>query len=160
MDSAHTRFHLSLLGRFELRDVSGPVTLPSKKLCGLLAFLACTPRGSSRDGLMTLLWGSHFQVQARQNLRQSLTRLRRILGQSAFDDKGEVVRLRSGLISCDIERFEVSVQLPTRDGLMEAARIYRGPFLGGISHRRSAVQALRALKGGSFLSPDGGDFCR
>jgi DNA-binding SARP family transcriptional activator len=132
MDSAHTRFRLSLLGHFELQDVSGPITLPSGKLCGLLAFLACTPRGCSRDYLMTLLWGSHFQAQARQNLRQSLTRLRRILGQGAFDGNGEVVRLRPGLVSCDVEKFEVSVHLPTRDALMEAARVYRGPFLEGL----------------------------
>ena len=29
---------------------------------------------------MTLLWGSHFEAQARQNLRQALIRLRRALG--------------------------------------------------------------------------------
>ena len=36
------RFKLSLLGRFELTGPKGPVDLPSKKLAGLLAYLACT----------------------------------------------------------------------------------------------------------------------
>ncbi len=36
------RFKLSLLGRFELTGPDGPVDLPSKKLAGLLAYLACT----------------------------------------------------------------------------------------------------------------------
>lgn len=133
MDSARTRFHLSLLGRFELRDdASRPIALASKKPCALLAFLACTPRGCGRDYLMTLLWGSHFQAQARQNMRQCLTRLRRILGDDAFDGNGEVVRLRSGLVSCDISKFEASVHSQTRDTLIEAARAYRGPFLEGL----------------------------
>jgi DNA-binding SARP family transcriptional activator len=55
--------------------------LTSRKLAALLAFLACTaPQGHGRDKLMTLLWGSHFDAQARQNLRQALTRLRRCPG--------------------------------------------------------------------------------
>ena len=36
------KFRLSLLGRFELTGPDGPVDLPSKKLAGLLAYLACT----------------------------------------------------------------------------------------------------------------------
>jgi len=132
MDSAHPRYYLSLLGPFELQDVGRPITLASKKLHGLLAFLACTPTGCSRDNLMTLLWGSHFQAQARQNLRQCLTRLRRILGQDVFEGNGDIVRLRAGLISCDIGKFEAAVHLQTRDAVMEAARIYRGPFLEGL----------------------------
>ncbi len=36
------KFRLSLLARFELTGPEGPVELPSKKLAGLLAYLACT----------------------------------------------------------------------------------------------------------------------
>ena len=36
------KFRLSLLGRFELTGPGGPVDLPSKKLAGLLAYLACS----------------------------------------------------------------------------------------------------------------------
>ena len=40
-------FQLSLLGRFELSGPDGPIDLTSKKLAGLLAFLACTaPRAA------------------------------------------------------------------------------------------------------------------
>src|SRR5215510_3646468 len=67
-------FQLSLLGRFELIGPDGPIDLTSRKLAALLAFLACSaPQAHSRDKLMTLLWGSHFDAQARQNLRQALT---------------------------------------------------------------------------------------
>ena len=75
LDTVQTpTFQLSLLGRFELSGSDGPLDLTSKKLAALLAFLACTaPQAHSRDKLMTLLWGSHFEAQARQNLRQALT---------------------------------------------------------------------------------------
>ena len=36
------KFQLALLGRFELTGPEGPIDLTSKKLAGLLAFLACT----------------------------------------------------------------------------------------------------------------------
>lgn len=79
------KFQLSLLGRFELTGPEGLVDLPSKKLAALLAYLACTaPQAHGRDKLMTLFWGSHFDAQARQNLRQALTRLRRVLGENAL----------------------------------------------------------------------------
>ena len=81
---------LSLLGRFELIGPDGRVDLPSKKLAGLLAYLACTaPEPQPREKLATLLWGSHFEAQARQNLRQALSRLRRTLGQDALLSDGE-----------------------------------------------------------------------
>ena len=89
-------FQLSLLGRFELSGPDGPIDLTSKKLAALLAFLACTaPQAHSRDKLMTLLWGSHFEAQARQNLRQALTRLRRVLGEDALDQRRRIGLARS-----------------------------------------------------------------
>src|SRR6516164_4788890 len=88
------RFSLSLLGRFELTGPDGVVDLPSKKLAGLLTYLACTePRPQRRETLSALLWGSHFDAQAKQNLRQALSRLRRVLGQDALEGDGEVVTL-------------------------------------------------------------------
>ena len=52
---------------------------------GLLAFLACmAPDPQSREKLSTLLWGSHLDAQAKQNLRQALFKLRQILGQDAL----------------------------------------------------------------------------
>jgi len=101
------RFGLSLLGRFELTGPDGPVDLPSKKLAGLLAYLACTaPEPQPREKLATLLWGSHFEAQARQNLRQALSRLRRILGEGTLVTNGEAVSLRPGTLVCDVAQFE------------------------------------------------------
>ena len=92
------KFRLSLLGRFELSGPDGPVDLPNKKLAGLVAYLACsTPVPQPREKLATLFWGSHFDAQARQNLRQALFRLRRVLGQDALVGDGEEISLASGV---------------------------------------------------------------
>src|SRR5690349_21246047 len=114
-------FQLSLLGRFELTGPDGPIDLTSKKLAALLALLACTaPQQHSRDKLMTLLWGSHFNAQARQNLRQGLHRLRRVLGRDALVSNAESVSLRPGVIACDATRFEALLADGSRNALREA----------------------------------------
>src|SRR4051794_13428843 len=99
-------FSLSLLARFRLTGPDGAVDLPSKKLAGLLAYLACTaPVPQSREKLMTLLWGSHFEAQARQNLRQALFRMRRVLGQDLLASDGDEIWIVPGAIDCDVVRF-------------------------------------------------------
>src|ERR1700704_3694406 len=95
------RFGLSLLGGFELTGPDGVVELPSKKLAGLLAYLACNPRPQSREKLTTLQWVSHFEAQAKQNLRQALFRLRKVLGQNALESDSEFVSLNAASVSCD-----------------------------------------------------------
>src|SRR3954454_16197296 len=96
------RFGLSLLGGFELTGPDGVVDLPSKKLAGLLAYLACNgPRPQSREKLSALLWGSHFDAQAKQNLRQALLRLRKVLGQDALESDSDAVWLNAEVVVCD-----------------------------------------------------------
>jgi TolB-like protein/DNA-binding SARP family transcriptional activator len=120
------KFQLALLGRFELTGPDGPVGLTNRKLAGLLAFLACAaPKPHSRDKLMTLLWGSHFERQARQNLRQALTKLRRMLGEDALITSGEAVSLQPGVLACDVAQFERLLSEGTRDALNAAVGLYR-----------------------------------
>ena len=128
------RFGLSLLGRFELTGPDGVVDLPSKKLAGLLAYLACTaPRPQSREKLSALLWGSHFDAQAKQNLRQALSRLRKVLGQDALESDGEVVSLNAAVVLCDVSRFEALVREGSRDALSAAADLYRGRLIDDVT---------------------------
>jgi TolB-like protein/DNA-binding SARP family transcriptional activator len=135
MDTAPTpSFQLSLLGGFGLRGPAGPIDLPSKKLSGLLAFLACTaPRAHSRDKLMTLLWGSHFEPQARQNLRQAFMKLRRLLGEGTLIANAETVSLRPGALVCDVAQFEALLCQGTRDALKAAVALYRGGLLPDVA---------------------------
>src|SRR5262249_13530047 len=134
MDTVPThKFQLTLLGPFELSGPDGPIDLTSKKLTALLAYLACTaPQGHGRDKLMTLLWGSRFDAQARQNLRQALLRLRHVLGEDALIGSGESVSLQPGVIACDVPRFEALLAEGSRDALNEAVGCYRGRLLPDI----------------------------
>src|SRR5215510_14773516 len=134
MDAVSTpRFQLALLGPFELRGPDGSIDLTSKKLAALLAFLACTaPQAHARDKLMTLLWGSHFDAQARQNLRQALSRLRRVLGEDTLISSGESVSLQPGVIACDVPRLEALLAEGRRDSLNEVVGCYRGRLLPDI----------------------------
>src|SRR5215204_3356644 len=125
---------LALLGDFELTGPNGEIDLTSKKLVGLLAFLACTtPPPQGREKLMALLWGSHFDSQARQSLRQALTRLRRALGPNVLVSSGESVWLDPNAIVCDVTRFERLVLNGSRDALAEAVGLYRDRFLADIA---------------------------
>ena len=128
------KFGLSLLGGFELTGPDGVVDLPSKKLAGLLAYLACTaPRPQSREKLSALLWGSHFDAQAKQNLRQALFRLRKVLGHDALESDGEVVSLNAAAVLCDVSLFEVLVREGNRDSLGAAADLYRGRLIDDVT---------------------------
>ena len=135
MDSgSFLTFDLSLLGRFELTGPDGIVDLPSKKLAGLLTYLACTaPEPQSRAKLSALLWGSHFETQARQNLRQSLFRLRKVLGPDALQGDGEFVSLNKATIRCDVDRFDALIREGGPDALSAAVDLYRGRFVDDIS---------------------------
>ena len=127
-------FGLSLLGGFELTGPDGVVVeLPSKKLAALLAYLACNARPQSREKLTALLWGSRFEAQAKQNLRQALFRLRKTLGHNALESDGEVVSLNGAHVSCDVRRFETLIRVGSREALRAATELYRGRLIDDVT---------------------------
>jgi class 3 adenylate cyclase/DNA-binding SARP family transcriptional activator len=128
------RFGLSLLGGFELVGPDGVVDLPSKKIAGLLAYLACTmPKAQPRERLAALLWGSNFEAQAKQSLRQALYRLRSVLGQDALESDGDVVPLNAAAVQCDVSQFEALVCEGSRDALSAAVDLYRGHLMDDVA---------------------------
>src|SRR6266404_2656983 len=127
------KYWLALLGRFELSRTDGPVELPNKKLAALLAYLACSaPEPQSREKLATLLWGSHFETQAQQNLRQALFRLRRALGHDALKSDGDEVWLVPGVIDCDVARLKALSSDRSCASLAAAADLYQDPLLADL----------------------------
>ena len=136
------KYRLALLGRFELSRTDGPVELPNKKLAALLAYLACAaPEPQLREKLATLLWGSHFETQARQNLRQALFRLRRALGEDALIGGGDEVWLAPGVIDCDVTRLEASIREGSQASLAAAVDLYTAGASGVLvgQHRDEIV---------------------
>jgi TolB-like protein len=128
------KYKLRLLGRFELSGPDGSVELSNRKLAALLAYLACTaPKPQSRDTLATLLWGSHFEAQAKQNLRQALVRLRRALDPDAVISDGDEISLAPGVVACDALRLAALGSDRTRTALAEAAELYKGRLLADVA---------------------------
>jgi DNA-binding SARP family transcriptional activator len=127
---------LDLLGGFRARAATGVVLpLPTRKTQALLAFLAVPPgQTHPRGKLATLFWGDMGQKQSRGNLRQALARLRRTLGDpEVLWLDGEEVGLDPARVVSDVQRFEACAAEGTPEALAEAARLYQGDFLAGLS---------------------------
>ena len=130
---------LSLLDRFQLTGPGGPIHLPNKKLSALLAYMACTaPVPQSREKLATLLWGSHFNTQAQQNLRQALFRLRQVLGPNVFISNDDAIWLAPGAIDCDVAQFRALIREGSLAALGNAVDLYRNDFLADVTLREEA----------------------
>jgi DNA-binding SARP family transcriptional activator len=127
-------FTLNVLGGFRLYRSGVPVELPNRKLAFLLTYLACTaPAPQSRERLANLFWEAHSDERARHNLRQALSRLRRVLGSDAIVNVGEAVRLASGVVACDAVKFEELLKQDAAASMAEAADIYDGALLDGVA---------------------------
>jgi DNA-binding SARP family transcriptional activator len=74
-----------------------------RKDLALLAFLALEPGPHAREELATLLWSGSPDDKARASLRQTLKRLRDLLGEQLLADRS-TVELRD--LPCDVLEFE------------------------------------------------------
>jgi DNA-binding SARP family transcriptional activator len=135
---ARAKLSLKVLGGFEARSDQGPVlVLPTKKTQALLTYLALPPgRSHARDKLASLLWGDMPDAQALGNLRQALTRIRRVLPRPvlrALVLDGKTVALDSSIVEVDAVRFEQLVADGKPDSLERAATLYQGELLTGVT---------------------------
>ena len=125
---------LKLLGEFAVRDGSGAaLSLPTRKTRALLGYLAVhADRPQPRERLMALLWSERGERQARQSLNQALLSIRKLGGpdgETLLDSDGERVTLRGEALEIDVGRLRSLV----KDDPAEAAALYDGPFLDGLS---------------------------
>jgi TolB-like protein/DNA-binding SARP family transcriptional activator len=125
---------LKLLGQFEIRDSSGTaLSLPTRKTRALLGYLAINAeRPQPRERLMALLWSDRGEKQARQSLNHALRAIRK-LGEKEdvvlIESDGESVTLRGDALESDAGRLRDLLN----DQPGEAAALYTGPFLDGLS---------------------------
>jgi DNA-binding SARP family transcriptional activator/predicted ATPase len=127
------QFHL--LGGLEITRDGVPVTdFISNKVPALLAYLVVTRRLHTRDKLATLLWSEMSEVDAKNNLRQTLTNLRKIAGEYVTITRDSVVFAEDCFL--DVLHFEQSLRLKD-DGLNKALALYRGDFLEGFFVREA-----------------------
>jgi len=131
---AHLR--LQLFGGFQLRRDARRLAVPARKAQALLAYLALSAgRLGRRDTLTALLWGGVPDRQARQSLRQTVSRLRKVFRGARSPGlvvEGETVSLDPTAIDIDVAAFERLLRKGTPAALQEATALYRGPLLEGL----------------------------
>ena len=133
------RVRLSLFGRFEARGSDGePLDISGKKVQALIAYLAVeSARVHGREELATLLWGQTGEERARHNLRQTLSKLRRICD-AIIVAEDDSLKLDGEHCRIDVREFQ---ELTSRNGpeaLERALRLYRHDFLEGFGLREPA----------------------
>lgn len=97
------------------------------KALALLAFLALEPGPHARDELAALLWSESPTSAARASLRQTLRRLRTVVGASLHIER-QRVELDSA-VRCDVRAFQAAVEQAPE----EAAQFDVERFLSGFS---------------------------
>lgn len=111
----------------------------SAKAQALLCYLAVTGRPQSRGALAALLWGELPDEDARANLRQALTQLRRLVGAHLTIARETVAFNRAAPYRLDVERFEDHLRDAAAGGgaahLRAAADRYAGDLMDGFAVR-------------------------
>src|SRR5262245_31825227 len=148
---------LSLLGGLQINLAGKPIiSFLSAKAQALLCYLMVTGQPHSREVLAELLWGDRPDTEAKANLRQALSNLRKQLA-AYLDISREMVSLNQDVsYYLDVQLFE-AVLTPQRDQglnisellaakpieplgktsevslevLRQAVELYRGDFLEG-----------------------------
>jgi DNA-binding SARP family transcriptional activator len=131
-------FHLLTLGHAALVDSEGTalVSTESAKLLALLTYLAATPgRHATRDHLIDLFWADSPSDKARNSLRQSLHKLRELLGDDAFHGSGSDDVVLQAALTTDRDSFLAALDA---GDLETALACYGGPFAGGFVSAGSA----------------------
>lgn len=106
----------------------------SAKVPALLIYLAVTCRAHSREKLAALLWGELSDADAKNNLRQSLSNLRKYFQPYLLFNHDQVQFNAALPHFLDVKAFNAHIQAGM---LSAAAALYQGDFLAGF-HVRDA----------------------
>ncbi len=109
----------------------GDNLLAQPRPTALLVYLALARPAEfqRRDHLVGLFWPESDQEHARSNLRKLIFTLRRMLGDTAIESRGdEEIRLSPNALWCDAAEYAHAVRVSR---LSRAIELYRGPLLLG-----------------------------
>ncbi|MCB8943532.1 MAG: tetratricopeptide repeat protein [Ardenticatenaceae bacterium] len=137
--------HIQLFGGLTISQGETPVSgFISHKVPALLAYLAVTHRPHQRDTLAALFWGEMSEADAKNNLRQALSNLRKQLDPYLLVTR-ETVQFNTAVPhTLDTAQFERHLQ-NGRDAheanriaaFQQAAALYQGDFLAGFFVREA-----------------------
>ena len=139
------KLSIRLFGRLGVTDGDGgKISVAGKKPQALLAYLALNAgQPQSRDKLAALLWGERFDEQARQSLRQAISKLRKALDDDdskALVTDGDDVVLNIGAADIDAVKFERLASEGTSEALNKAAGLYVGGLLEGLEVKEKGFE--------------------
>jgi DNA-binding SARP family transcriptional activator len=146
------RLSLSFLGPFQATLDGEPAVFATDRARALLAYLAVeADRPHRRESLADLLWPDRPESLARQNLSQALARLRRAIDDYHADPPflhitPKAIQFNAAAADLDVVRFQEAMRSAAshpHPGLQncqdcirrleQAANLYRGDFLQGLS---------------------------
>lgn len=123
----------ALLGRMEVYLDQEPVDLRLRTVQLLLAYLLLNrDRNHQREQLAGRLWPGYTDASARKNLRNTIYRLRKAIGDDYLQvDRASVAFNPSADYRLDVEQLERASGSNEIETLLEAAESYRGKLLPG-----------------------------
>lgn len=141
------RLKLSFLGSPQVELDGAPAEIGSNKALALLAYLATTGQGHSRDTLSVLLWPDSDQSRARTYLRHTLWTLKRALEDRWLHaSRGQISFQADASVWLDVQIFRESITAAATHThpigqicaaclaqLQKAADLYRDSFLAGFT---------------------------
>ncbi|HEX6709035.1 MAG TPA: AAA family ATPase [Rubrobacter sp.] len=146
------RTTISLLGAPSIEHDGIPVEVDTRKAIALVAYLAVTRRGHTRDALAGLLWPEYNQTRARAALRRTLSSLGKARAEGWLHADREMVDLAHDAIWVDVDQFQSLLAECRKHGhtqlevcpeclppLTEAATLYRDDFMAGFGLRDSVA---------------------
>lgn len=151
MSTMKSDLKLHLLGAPRAECGDSPLITDTRKAIALLAYLAVTGNGHTRDAIATLLWQDLDQTRARAALRRTLSSIHS--GCEApwlRADREHIALAQDGSVWCDVNAFRAALAEMRTHGhaadvtcprcmvaLVTAARLYRDDFMAGFSLRDS-----------------------
>ncbi|TVP42132.1 MAG: hypothetical protein EA350_17315, partial [Gemmatimonadales bacterium] len=121
--------HVATLGGLSAADEQGELDwLLSRRARTALFIHLAVEREVSREALLAMFWPDSSPENARHALRQGLYQLRQSLGEGWVESRTHEIRV-TNLVQTDLGAFERALDASDPEG---AARMYGGPFLGGI----------------------------
>ena len=121
-------------------QVEQEIDIGLSKGWALLAYLMLTAKPHSREALAALFWPESDESSARANLRRTLYRLNKALGDEFLVSGDTISRNPEADIWIDVEAFQRRTEQAqdtggegARDSLREAAALYSDDFLAGFT---------------------------
>ena len=146
---------VKLFGKLSVTDSDGKsIPIAGAKSQGLVAYLALnTEMPPSRDRLMALFWGDRFTDQARQSLRQAVTKLRR-----TFPDPNTIlaendrIGFNPDLVTVDVDEFSALADDSSAEATRRARQLLAGPLLDGLYGQQTDFEDWIASERQRFVS--------